>query len=102
MMKQMPYRVEEGAIERAKYRAKMAVRESANGAVAPRGNRHILRWVMSTATVAAMLVAGFFFFIDSQRVDFDEFVAEMREAPLDVVADMTAGVIYYADEEPQF
>ena len=43
MMKQMPYRVEEGAIERAKYRAKMAVRESANGAVAPRGNRHILQ-----------------------------------------------------------
>ena len=31
-MKQMPYRVEEGAIERAKYRAKMAVREAAHPA----------------------------------------------------------------------
>ena len=29
-MKQMPYKVEEGAIERAKYRAKMAVREAAH------------------------------------------------------------------------
>ena len=29
-MKKMPYRVAEGTIERAKYRAKMAVREAAH------------------------------------------------------------------------
>ena len=99
MMKKMPYTIEEGAIERAKYRAKMAVREAANPTVAPRPYRHILRWAMPALTAVAAVVVGAFFYVDSQRVDFDEFVAEMKEAPIDVVADMTAGVIYYAEDD---
>ncbi len=101
MMKQMPYRIEEGAIERAKYRAKMAVREAANPTPAPTHRHYALRWVFSTLTIAATLALAVFFYIDSQKMDFEAFVAEMHQAPLDVVNDMTADVIYYAEEENQ-
>ena len=56
-MKQMPYKIGEGAIEQAKYRAKMAVRESAHPATHhPR--RVYWRWASATAMVATVAVVA--------------------------------------------
>ena len=55
-MKQMPYKVEEGAIEQAKYRAKMAVREAAHP-TERRSHKVQWRWASAVA-MAAVVVVG--------------------------------------------
>ena len=60
-MRQMPYKVDDGAIERAKYRAKLAIREVAH----PAENRSRgvqWRWVTAIA-VAAVVTVGVFAFV---------------------------------------
>jgi anti-sigma-K factor RskA len=57
-MRQMPYKIEEGAIERAKYRAKMAVREAAHP-TERRSHKVQWRWA-SIVAVAAVVAVGVF------------------------------------------
>ena len=60
-MKQMPFRTDVGAVERAKYRAKMAVREIAH----PKEEApHRVQWRWASAVaVAAVVAVGVFSFV---------------------------------------
>ena len=65
----MPYKVEEGAIERAKYRAKMAVREAAHPAES-RTPKLQWRWASAVAVVALLVVGA---------IGFAKLIAAMRK-----------------------
>ncbi len=105
-MKQMPYRVEQGAIERAKYRAKMAVREAAQPAE-PLRARIKWRWASAVAAVAVLVVGviGFVKYYDNYRQPeadlspMDELLAEMQSAPDELIAEWTADVVYYEESD---
>jgi low affinity Fe/Cu permease len=99
-MKQMPYKVEEGALEQAKYRAKLAVREVAH----PIAHRsHKWRWV-SVAAVVTVVVVGVISFVKY----YDEFakpqskmeylIAEMEKAPDEVVVEWATDAEYYHED----
>lgn len=97
MMKQMPYRVEEGAIDRAKYRAKMAVREAAQ----PTTKLHLgytLRWVAASVGAVAMLVLGVVLYYEEQSIDYEDLVSEMQSAPDDIIKEWSRDAIYYPED----
>ena len=103
-MKQMPYKVEEGAIERAKYRAKMAVREVAH----PTEHRPFKvrwRWASAVAMVAVVVVGviGFMKLQDNvpqqTQTPMDKLVAQMQNAPDEVISDLAVDVCYYLEDE---
>lgn len=102
----MPYRVEQGAIERAKYRAKMAVREAAHPTEHPsRGVRW--RWASAVAVVAVLVVGviGFVKYYDDYRqpkveqTPMEMLLAEMKNAPDEIIAEWTADVVYYEESD---
>lgn len=101
-MRQMPYKIEEGAIERAKYRAKMAVREAAHP-TEHRLRKVQWRWASAVAMVAVIAV-GVFCFVkyydaSSKQSPMDKLVAEMQTASDDVIYELAADYAYYLEEE---
>ena len=99
MMKRMPYKVEEGAIERAKYRAKMAVREVAQrGVEQPQSGRVALRWALSgvAATVAIVAVVAMAMRHDAPSL-MEQLIAEMNSASEEVIYEQMADLVYYAE-----
>lgn len=101
-MKQMPYKLKEGAIEQAKYRAKMAVREAAHPTEQPR--RVVWRWASAVAAVAVVVVGvvGLVKYHDNifkPMSPMEQLVAEMKTASNDIVSDLAVDYNYYADEE---
>lgn len=101
-MKEMPYRVEEGAIERAKYRAKMAVREAAHPTEQP---SHKVQWRWASAVaVAAVIVVGIVGFVKYYDDIFkpispmEELIAEMKSAPDEIIYDMSVDSGYYLED----
>ena len=102
-MKKMPYRVAEGAIERAKYRAKMAVREAAHPTEQP-SHKVQWRWATAMAAVAVVVigVVGFVKYYDillKPLSPMEELIAELQTAPDEIVSEWAADAVYYIDEE---
>ena len=106
-MKQMPYRVEEGAIEQAKYRAKMAVRE----AVHPTENhsrRVQWRWASAVAMAVVIAVSVTVFVKLQQEADkpvattMDRLISQMQSAPDEIVSDLAVDVCYYLEDSSTF
>jgi anti-sigma-K factor RskA len=102
-MKQMPYRMEEGAIEQAKYRAKMAVREAAHP-TERHADKVSWRWASAVAMVAVVVVGviGFVKYLEESRKPLspmEELIAEMQSAPDEIIAEWTADVVYYEESE---
>ena len=102
-MKQMPYKVEEGAIEQAKYRAKMAVREVAHPM---EHNSHRVQWRWATAVVAVAVVVvgviGFVKYYDGIAKPIspmEVLIAEMQSAPDEVINDWAVDTCYYLEDE---
>ena len=102
-MKQMPYRIEEGAVEQAKYRAKMAVREVAHPT---EQTSHRVQWRWASAIAVAAVVAvgvfGFVQFGDSilhKPTPMEALIAEMQSASDDIIYDMAVDGGYYLEEE---
>lgn len=101
-MKQMPYKIEAGAIERAKYRAKMAIREAAHPMERP-SHSVMWRWVSAVAVVAVVVVGviGLVKFYNENlhyNSPMEELIAEMQSAPDEVIYDWAADEIYYVDD----
>ena len=101
-MKQMPFRVEEGAIERAKYRAKMAVREAA---YATEGRSHKVQWRWATAmAVAAVVVVGVIGLVKyhdelfKPKSPMEQLFAEMKSAPDELINEWAADAGYYLED----
>ena len=103
-MKQMPFKVEEGAIERAKYRAKMAVREAAHPT---ERTSHKVQWRWASAVaMAAVVVVGVFCFVKfyeapSRLTPMEKLIAEMQTASDEVIYEIAADYAYYLEEENQ-
>ena len=104
-MKQMSFKVEEGAIERAKYRAKMAVREAAHPS---EQNSHRVQWRWASAVaVAAMVVVGVFGVVKfsdeifHQKTPMEMLITEMQSASEDIIYDLVVDSGYYLEEENQ-
>ena len=102
-MKQMPYKIDEGAIEQAKYRAKMAVREAAHPT---EGHSHMVQWrwasVVAVAAVVAVGVFGLVKFSDDifhKPTPMEVLISEMQTASDDIVYDLTVDCGYYLEEE---
>ena len=102
-MKQMPFKIEEGAIEQAKYRAKMAVRAAAHP-IEP--TSHKVQWRWATAVAVAMVVIvgmiGFVKYYDelvNPLSPMEQLIAEMQCASDEVVNELAVDVCYYLDEE---
>lgn len=98
----MPYKLKEGAIEQAKYRAKMAVHEAAHPTEQPR--RVIWRWASAVAAVAVVVVGvvGLVKYHDNifkPMSPMEQLVAEMKTASSDIVSDLAVDYNYYTDEE---
>ena len=102
-MKQMPYRIEEGAVEQAKYRAKMAVREIAH----PKEEApHRVQWRWASAVaVAAVVAVGVFGFVQfgdnilHKPTPMEALIAEMQSASDDIIYEMAVDGGYYLEEE---
>ena len=104
-MKQMPYKVEEGAIEQAKYRAKMAVREVAHP-IEHHSHKVQWRWatVASVAVVAVVAVIGFVARHDNnmrELTPMESLVAQMNNVPDDILNEFAVDAGYYLEEENQ-
>ena len=102
-MKKMPYKIGEGAIEQAKYRAKMAVREVAHP-ISHHANKVQWRWASAVAMVAVVVVGviGFVKYVEASRKPLspmEELIAEMQSAPDEVIAEWTADVVYYEESD---
>ncbi len=101
-MKQMPFKIEDGAVERAKYRAKMAVREVAHP-MEQRPYKVAWRWASAVA-VAAVVVVGVVglvrYYDEHLRYDspMEQLIAELESAPDEVILDWSADVNYYAED----
>ena len=102
-MKQMPYRVEKGAIEQAKYRAKMAVREIAHPV---ERTQHRVQWRWASAiAVAAVVAVGAFGLVEFREDIFrkptpmEVLLSEMQSASDDIIYDMAIDAGYYLEEE---
>ena len=104
-MKQMPYRVEEGAVERAKLRAKMAVREAKAAQEMQQSHSGVtvkpaLRWALSgVAATVLLLIAVSIFMQKRENYGMERLISEMRSASEDVIYEQMADVVYYAESE---
>ncbi len=101
-MKQMPYKMEEGAMERAKYRAKMAVREAAHP-IEHTSHKVQWRWASAVAVVAVVVVGvlGFVKYYDEMFAPMspmEELIAEMQSAPDEVIDDWAVDAGYYLED----
>lgn len=101
-MKKMPFKIEEGAIEQAKFRAKMAVREAAHPT-----EHHSLgvqwRWATAMAVVAVVVVgiigfAKYYDEISKPLSPMEALLAEMQNAPDEVINDWAADTCYYLED----
>lgn len=99
-MKQMPYKVENGAIEQAKYRAKMAVREAAHPV--ERHSRKVQwRWATAMAAVAVVVVGiiAFVEFYDALRLSpMEKLMAQMQSAPDELINEWAVDAGYYLED----
>lgn len=102
-MKKMPYRLTEGAMEQAKYRAKMAVREAAHP-TEQRPHKVLWRWATAVAAVAVVVigVVGFVKYHDMHSKPLspmEELIAELQVAPDEVVDEWALDVNYYIEDQ---
>lgn len=101
MMKRMPYKVEEDAVARAKYRAKMAIREVAHPA---ESQPAVLRWrwamVAAVAVVAVAVVSVSLLWEDiiAPKTPMEQLIVEMKNAPDDIIKEWAADASYYAED----
>ena len=99
----MPYKVGDEAIEQAKYRAKIAIREMADH-TEPRHalflNKH---WI--SAVAATIIIGGIFGFVKLSHKNFqpatpiERLISEMQTAPDEIIYDLSVDRNYYSEEE---
>lgn len=101
-MKQMPFKIGEGAIEQAKYRAKMAIREEAGRA---KPTPHGVQWQWASAIALAVIAIGAFGVVEFCNISREEptpmekLLAEMSNASDELIYDIAVDHGYYLEEE---
>lgn len=101
MMKRMPYKIEEDAVARAKYRAKMAIRDIANKPE-PQNARVQWQWAtaVAVAVVAIAMVSVALLYEDTfePKSPMEQFIVEMNNAPDDIIKEWAADASYYVED----
>lgn len=101
--KQMPYKVNEGAIEHAKYRAKIAIREVAHPTEQHRTYFLHKHWISAIATM--VIIGGIFGFVKLTHKIFhptpriEQLISEMQTAPDEIIYDLSVDRNYYSEED---
>lgn len=91
----MPYRLDEGALERAKMRSRAAVYAASQRSRIMRS----VRWAAAIAGVACLAIIAFVGYeAKPEPTPMERLIAEMHEAPLDVIYDMTLDSSLYVEE----
>lgn len=98
-MKQMPYRVPDGFMELSKMRNKAAVRRAESARKEKRESAAV-RWSVSLVAMAACMVVGIIGYqrFENQNDEMAQLVAQMKSAPDEVMEEMAAGAIEYAED----
>ena len=94
-MKQMPYRIESGAMELMKIRTKAAIERKA-AKMAQR--KIVLRWVVPLAAALFAGVALFAYIESTGPTHYELLMEQVADAPADVLFEMTADVVEYAED----
>lgn len=94
-MKQMPYRIESGAIDLMKIRSKSAVERKAAKIVQ---RKMVLRWAVPLAVALFAGVALFGFVEFTEPTHYELLMEQVADAPADVLFEMTADVVEYAED----
>lgn len=93
--KSMPYRLEEGAIQRMKFSCKAAV---ACAAAAKRREKKQRKIALSAAVAACVVLAVCVFVNALQPTNYERFIIQVAEAPIDALYEMSADVVEYAED----
>lgn len=98
-MKQMPYRVPDGFMELSKMRNKAAVRRAESARKEKRESAAV-RWSVSLVAMATCMVVGIIGYqrFENQNDEMAQLVAQMKSAPDEVMEEMAAGAIEYAED----
>ena len=101
-MKQMPFKIKDGAIEQAKYRVKMAIREEVERVQpASRG----VQWLRASAISFAVIAIGIFGVVEfcdtphREPTPMEKLLAEMSSASDELIYDIAVDHGYYLEEE---
>lgn len=98
IMKQMPYRIPDGFFEKSKSANRVAIRraESESGS-----GRRISRWTVSLAATAACLaicIAAYSGLLPGGDSEFDELIAQMENAPDELIYEMSSDAVEYPED----
>lgn len=91
----MPYRIESGAIDLMKIRSKSAVERKAAQIVQ---RKMVLRWAVPLAVALFVGVALFGFVELTEPTHYELLMEQVADAPADVLFEMTADVVEYAED----
>lgn len=98
-MKQMPYKVPEGFMKMSRMRNRAAVHRAA--ATQKEHARNVgLRWAMTIAATAVCLIVGIVGYqrLDGNDDEMKQLVAQMQNAPADILCDMASDYVYYSED----
>ena len=96
MEKTMPYRMEEGAMERVLTRAHAAVHKAKCEEAHSNRMRMIWGWATAASVALVMLVAGLYG--GGESTPYEELLAQMELAPNDVLYDMSVEFVEYESD----
>ena len=94
-LNRMPYRLESGAMELMKIRSKAAIARKQAQSVK---RKMVLRWALP---LAAVLFAGvvLFGYVESvEPTHYELLMEQVADAPADVIFEMTADIVEYAED----
>ena len=94
-MKQMPFHIESGRIDLMKIRSKAAIERKA-AKVSQR--KLVLRWALPLAVALFAGVALFGFVELTEPTHYELLMEQVADAPADVLFEMTADVVEYAED----
>lgn len=94
-MKQMPFHIESGRIDLMKIRTKAAIERKA-AKVSQR--KLVLRWALPLAVALFAGVALFGFVELTEPTHYELLMEQVADAPADVLFEMTADVVEYAED----
>ena len=96
-MKQMPYRLDEGAIETMKMRSMAAVARAASERQ-NRGYSWVWQLGVGVAVAAFALLAVWNMALKAEQTSYDRLIEQVASAPVDVIYEMSADVVEYAED----
>ena len=94
-LKSMPYRLESGELELMKFRSKAAIERKC--AKVDKRNR-ALRWALPLAAALFVGVALFGYVESAVPTQYELLMEQVADAPADVVFEITADIVEYAED----